>query len=243
MPSPNIEKRLAHYFEIPVLIAAALVVPTLIIEQLNPGGAWNLFANTLNWSIWLVFAAESITLFLASKRKKRWLREHLLEIAIVILSPPIMPPGLQSTRVLRLLRLARLIRLTRIAKLARQLFSLKGVYWAAFLSFIIVIGGGAAFTIVEKNQNLTSWDGIYWAISTVTAFGSAIAPSTNLGKTISIGVLFIGTGFVAILTAAIAERFMRYARANPKIQTADSEVIELLEDINSRLERIEKKLK
>jgi hypothetical protein len=55
-------------------------------------------------------------------------------------------------------------------------------------------------------------------------------------------VLFIGTGFVAILTAAIAERFMRYARADPNLKTADSEVIELLEDISKRLEKIEKKL-
>jgi hypothetical protein len=115
------------------------------------------------------------------------------------------------------------------------------MYWAAFLSFIIVIGGGAAFTIVEKSQNLTSWDGIYWAISTVTAFGSDVAPATNLGRVISIAVLFVGTGFIAILTAAIAERFMRYARANPKIETADAEVMEALKDIQERLERLEKK--
>jgi voltage-gated potassium channel len=155
-------ENIARSFEKPALAAAALVIPTLIIEQLNPDSTWSNIASVLNWMIWLVFALEAVVLFSIATSKRRWIRAHILELAIVILSPPIMPPGLQSTRVLRLIRLVRIVRLARIATLARSLFSLKGMYWAAFLSFIIVIGGGAAFTIVEKSQNLTSWDGIYW---------------------------------------------------------------------------------
>lgn len=223
-----------------MLIAAILVIPTIAIEQLSADtSVWAVIAGVLNWVIWIVFALEAVLLFSASENKLRWVRKHPLELMIVILSTPVMPPGLQSTRALRLLRL---VRLARVATLTRTMFSLKGLYWAAFLSLILVIGGGAAFTIVEKVQDLTYWDGIYWAISTVTAFGSDVSPSTNLGRAISISVLFIGTGFFAILTAAVTERFMQYARRNPNIKTADSETTELLEDIQKRLIRIEKKL-
>lgn len=243
MKTQTKEAQLAQYFELPVLIAATLVIPSLIVEQINPEGIWGAGALILNWVIWGIFALEAIILFSVAHDKKKWLKSHPLELAIVILSPPIMPPGLQSTRVLRLIRLVRLIRIARIAHLAKELFSPRGVYWAGFLSFIIVIAGGAAFTIVEKGQDLSSWDGIYWALSTITAFGSAIEPSTNLGKVLLIGVLLIGTGFVAILTAAIAERFMRYARSNPSIKTADVEVLVKLEEITERLKRIEEKIK
>ena len=40
----------------------------------------------------------------------RWLREHPLDLAIVVLTPPFLPASLQALRVFRLLRLLRLVR-------------------------------------------------------------------------------------------------------------------------------------
>lgn len=242
MTTTQIQK-ITTAFEKPVLIAALLVIPTIIIEQSNPNATLSTIAAVLNWLIWTVFAIEAITLFSITPNKKQWVIKHPLEIAVVLLSSPLMPPGLQSTRVIRLIRLVRLVRLARAPTLIRDIFSAKGLEWAAFLTFIIVVGGGSAFTIVEKSQNLSSWDGIYWALSTVTTFGADVSPATNLGKVIAVTVLLVGTGFVAILTAAIAERFMRYAKANPDIATADAEVMAELQQISKRLETIERQLK
>jgi hypothetical protein len=46
----------------------------------------------------------------------RWLREHPLDLAIVIFTPPFLPPALQAARVFRLLRLLRLVRAGTLAR-------------------------------------------------------------------------------------------------------------------------------
>ena len=60
----------------------------------------------------------------------RWLRDHPLDLAIVILTPPFLPPALQAARVFRLLRLLRLVR---AGSLARRVFSTEGVRDASVL--------------------------------------------------------------------------------------------------------------
>jgi hypothetical protein len=67
-----------------------------------------------NWLIWLVFAAELVVLLAVAPDRWRWLRGHPLDVAIVVLTPPVLPPGLQALRVLCLLRLLRLVRAARI---------------------------------------------------------------------------------------------------------------------------------
>jgi voltage-gated potassium channel len=56
--------------------------------------------------------------------KRAWLREHPLEVAIVVLTPPILASVVQSVRVLRILTLLRLLRL---APLVRTLFTAEGL--------------------------------------------------------------------------------------------------------------------
>jgi voltage-gated potassium channel len=40
----------------------------------------------------------------------RWIRDHLLEVVIVLVTPPFLPPSLQAARVFRLLRPLPLLR-------------------------------------------------------------------------------------------------------------------------------------
>jgi len=76
------------FFEVPVLVAAALVIPAIIIEQSQPGASWREVAEILNWVIWLAFLSEFVVLLHLTTNRRRWLREHQLEIAIVFLTPP-----------------------------------------------------------------------------------------------------------------------------------------------------------
>jgi voltage-gated potassium channel len=56
--------------------------------------------------------------------RRRWLREHPVEVVSVVLTPPFLPSSLAAARVLRLLRLVRLVRL---AAIAPRLFTIEGV--------------------------------------------------------------------------------------------------------------------
>jgi hypothetical protein len=78
------EQRWARRFELPVILAAGL-----------------------NWCIWLVLLAELVTLLALTPQRGRWLRQHPLELAIVVLTPPFLPSSLQTARLFRLVRLLR----------------------------------------------------------------------------------------------------------------------------------------
>lgn len=215
-----------------MLIAAALVIPAIVIEESAHSSAWRTAAQTLNWAIWLAFAAELVFMLAVTRDRRRWLRQHPLEVAIVVLTPPFLPASLQAARVFRLLRVLRLLRL---AALVRRLLSTEGIRDAMLVVVFTVLGGGAAFAAVEKSQHLSSWDGVWWAITTVTTVGYGdIGPETDAGRAIAIVVMFVGIGFVALLTAAAADRFIRVRRA-------EREEIALLHEIVERLDRLEKR--
>jgi voltage-gated potassium channel len=212
--------------------AALLTIPALVLDGSSAGTARNV-ALALNWTIWVVFLAEIAVMVRVAGRG--WLREHPLELAIVILTPPFLPAALQAARVFRLLRLMRLLKL---AALTRRLLSTEGVRDAGVLALVTVLGGGAAYAAVEKGQHLSAWDGVWWAIVTVTTVGYGDTfPHTNAGRVIAIVVMFVGIGFIAILTAAAAERFLRAQRAETREL---AEVDAKLDEILRRLDAIER---
>jgi voltage-gated potassium channel len=234
---------MAARFEMPVLVAALLVIPVIVIEEANVGDTWKVVASVVNWIIWLVFAAEVVAVLAVVPSKWRWVRENPLEVAIVVFTPPFLPASLQALRVFRLLRLARLFRL---APLARRLFSLEGLRYVALLALLTVLGGGAAFAAVEKGSS--TWDGVWWAISTMTTVGAGdVAPETDLGRISAIAMMLVGIGFVAILTGAVAQRFLsaqveEVTEAAYDVEALDAEVLEELREVRHRLDRLEARL-
>jgi voltage-gated potassium channel len=223
--------RAAHRFEIPLLVAAALVIPALVIEQSRTSDQWAGVAQALNWTIWLAFLTESSVLLYLAPDRRRWLREHPLEVLIIVLTPPFLATLFQPIRALRLLRLLRLVR---FVQLSRRLFSLEGLKFAAMLTVCTALIGGAAFSSLEKNISLA--DGFYWAITTITTVGSHIEPRTAGGKMLTVVLVIVGAGFVAVLTGAIAQRFVAHSTDAAK---AEATLLEELQALSRRLHRIE----
>ncbi len=225
-------RRIQARFEAPLLVAALLVIPLIAIEESAVGEPWDTLATALNWGVWTAFLAEIVVMLRVVPDRRRWLRDHPLELAIVILTPPFLPASLQAARVLRLLRLLRLLR---AAPLVRRLLSLEGIRDAAVVSLSIVLVGGAAFVAAEKGQQLSAWDGFWWALTTVTTVGYGdISPQTPAGRAIAAVVMLVGIGFVALITGAAAERIIgsRTTRATD----------DRLEEIAVRLGEIERRL-
>ena len=209
-------------FELPVLIASLLVVPVIVLEQSHVGEPWRTIAEVTNWATWFVFLAEVCVLSSIAPSAREWLRSHPLDVAITILTPPLLPVSLQAARALRLFRLLRLVRAARIA---RRLFSLEGVKWAGVIAVLTALGGGALFSAVE-GRHLTTWDGVWWAITTMTTVGYGdIYPVTVAGRLVAICLIVVGVGFVAILTAAFANAFVA-AGVRTEIGEAESDIEE-----------------
>lgn len=83
------------------------------------------------------------------------------------------------------------------------------------MTLLVAVAGGFIFRAFEKNsQHLTEWDAIYWALTTMTTLGSQYEPHTVGSQLTTIGVLLVGVSFMAMLTGAIAQRFL-----NPPAET------------------------
>jgi voltage-gated potassium channel len=238
-------ERWERRFELPALVAALLVIPVIAIEQSDVGDSWKVAATVANWAIWLVFAAELLTLLVLAPDRWAFLRRHPLEVAIVVLTPPFLPASLQAFRVLRLLRLLRLLR---VPGLARRVFSLEGLRYAAVLAALSALVGGAAFAAAE-GDDVSTWDGLWWAVTTMTTVGYGdLYPSTTLGRLIAIALMLVGIGFVAILTAALAERFVvrevreELEQVEEDVGAADAELLGEIREIAERLRRVEERL-
>jgi voltage-gated potassium channel len=209
--------RVAEVLNTPMLIAAALTLPMVAITESQPGGWLEDIAAVLNWVTWLAFAIELVVMLAVVPNRRVWLRHHPLDLIICVFTPPLLPAGLQSLRVLRMLRLLRLLRL---AQLSREVFSLEGLHYAMLLSVLTAIGGGALFVALERqNQHLDTWEGIYWAVTTMTTLGSSIYPTTTGGEILSAFILIVGISFVALLTGAFAQRFL-----GPEIAEVEEEL-------------------
>src|SRR6476659_6311777 len=229
--------RVAEAINTPMLIAAALTIPAVAINESHPGGGLLEVARALNWIIWLAFLTELVVMLAVVPERLTWLKHHPLDLIIVVFTPPVLPAGLQRLRVLRLLRLA---------QLSRQAFSLRGLHYAALLAVLTAVAGGALFVGFEKHsQHLNAWDGIYWAVTSMTTLGSNIYPTTTGGEVVAVAVVVVGISFVALLTGAIAQRFLgpEIAEVEAELEaeqlSAEAVALRELRNVREQLEALE----
>lgn len=191
----------------PLMVAAALTLPSVALSEAHVGGTLEVIAQVLNWGTWIIFAIEFVVMLALVPDRRKYLRHHPVEIVVVFLTPPVLPATLQSLRAIRLLRLLRLLKL---AQLSNRVFSNEGLQYAALLTVLATVAGGSVFRAFEaKNQHLTEWDGIYWAFTAMTTVGSDFSATTIGGQITEVVLLLVGISFIAMLTGAIAQRFLR----------------------------------
>jgi voltage-gated potassium channel len=222
------------YFEKPLLVGAVLTIPATIIEFSSAGRSLHVLGTTLNWVIWLAFLSELVVMLVITPGRGRYLLEHPIDFAIVLLTPPFLQSAVQGARLLRLLRLFRFLRLD---PLARHVFSLEGIRAVSAIALLTAIAGGAGFAAEE---NISFGNGIYWAISTMTTVGDNLEPKTAEAKIIAVIVMFVGIGAAALLIGGVAQRFL--LPSTEHAEDTDDDVLTEMREIAARLGRLEQRL-
>jgi voltage-gated potassium channel len=117
--------------------------------------------------------------------------------------------------------------------------SLQGIRYAALLALLTALAGGAAFAYVEKDPS--TWDGVWWAVTTMTTVGYGdVSPTTTSGRLIGIVVMLVGIGFIALMTGAVAERFL--AREVAEIEEDVAEEAETVDAVLAELRAVKEQL-
>jgi len=232
-PYGDAAQRVQAKLEWPVVIAALLTIPILVIQESHAGEPWRGLGQLLNWLTWGIFLIEVVAMLVLTDRRTRWIREHPIDLAVVLLTPPFAPAAWQAGRIFRLVRLLRLVR----AFSLRRLLSLEGMRYAGLIAAATVLVGGAVFASIEKGKHLTTWDGLWWAVSTVTTVGYGdIVPRSDGGRIIAMMIMLVGIGFVALLTAFIADRFIHQQQASGE---KEDRILAELQEIKQRLGHLE----
>ena len=236
-------ERVAGWLRVPLIVAALLAIPTIIVQESELGGIWEVLATVLDWCIWAMFAANLLIMLSIVPDRRRWLINNPLDVLIVVFTPPLLPATMKLARVLPVVRLVWLVV---VANRLRHVFSLEGLRYAALIVFTVVVGGGVIFVAVERGQDLSTWDGLWWAAETVTtvAYGD-IYPTTALGRIVATVVMTAGIGFVALLTGALAQRFLYGggAGAAPEANTDDGEMKHKLDELSHQIAELQKALR
>ncbi len=191
--------------------------------------------------------------------KRSW-----LNLVILLLSPPLICPQgfalIRSLRSLRALRLFRALRFLRIVialkrgvKPILDVFVKNSLHYVTLITILLIIFSGITFCWLEHKvisiQGI--FQGVWWAITTVTTVGYGdLYPESHAGRVLAVAVMFIGIGFVAILTANIASYFVEKdknkEKDNPEKDREDKNenqlILEKLEELSKKIDEINRRL-
>jgi voltage-gated potassium channel len=112
--------------------------------------------------------------------------------------------------------------------------------FAAIVTLLVVVVTGAVKALVDSGDFHSTWDGIWWAVVTVTTVGYGdVLPRTVGGKVIAIVVMLVGIGFLSVLTATIASKFVQTERTGESEQllAALQRIEAELAEVRQRLDR------
>jgi len=233
--------RAAQIIDPMVFVGALLVVPSLIIDFATTSDSWALLGGFLNWISWGTFATEIVVMLSVVNNRKRWARENALIIVITMITFPLLSGILEVLRLFRLARIfsaLRLLRLMRAGQVINRITSPTGLLWTGFFVVVAIVVGAVTFDLAEESTRIHPGlgDSMWWAVTTATTVGYGdLYPTTSAGRIAAVLLMFVGIGFVAMLTASIASWAAR-VRVQSLHEGLVSDVDAVVQDDFARIE-------
>lgn len=207
------QRKLQRFFQLTVVEAGVgvLIVVSVVLTVFELAtGQGDVQLGLANDIITVVFAIELTLRALASRNKRRFLREYWLDILAVL-------PLFRIFRVMRALRLLRLLRMLRVLGLLQRYVShfpdvmRRGAVEYVIISGIIlltVVFGTAAILAFERGpeSELNSFGQAFWWSLYTLVSGEPVPtlPQTLGGRIVAIIVMFFGLGIFAMFTGTVS---------------------------------------
>jgi voltage-gated potassium channel len=187
--------------ELPLTVAAVLFLIVYALPILDPsirdGGSREAFEFAAA-TVWGFFVIDYVARLLLSRRRLRFVRTHILDLAVVVL--PLLRP----------LRLLRLITILGVLNRAAGT-SLRGkvaTYTVGGTVMVLLVASLAMLDAERQSPdaNIHDYgDSLWWAFTTVTTVGYGDRfPVTLQGRAIAISLMLAGIALLGLLTASLA---------------------------------------
>jgi voltage-gated potassium channel len=194
--------------EAAVVIAALATLPVMLLEVRGIKAPWLIAAD---WIIWGVFASALAAGLAGSTQRTMYLFRHPIDVAVVLLSFPLLPS------VLALASLVRVVRLLRIALSAgralpalKEIIGRRELLYVAGLCGLLVVAAAAAVVILEPSAVGGSFGtAVWWALVTITTVGYGdVSPTSTSARVVAVILMIAGLGLISTLSATIAAFFI-----------------------------------
>ncbi|MCN0150890.1 potassium channel family protein [Salinispora arenicola] len=174
---------------------AAYAAP-ILDPQLN--SAWTAVCRSATFIIWLLFWLDMVVRFVLHTQRLRFLREHLFDLAVLIL------PILRPLRAMRLVTVVlSLSRRTEVWVRGRL-----GIYVAATTVLLVLVASLAVLDAERgaPDPSITNYsDAVWWAAVTITTVGYGdFYPVTTEGRLVAVGLMIGGIGLIGFVTGSLA---------------------------------------
>ncbi len=205
-------------FDIALIVIIALSVITVIINTVDT--IEQKYGNILHISEWvftIIFTIEYILRLICCKRPVVYARSFFGIVDLFAILPTYISVFLPSSYVLVVIRVLRVLRIFRVLKLVKYIgesellidalrSSRRKITVFLFSVITIVIIFGSVMYIVETPENgfTNIPQSIYWAVVTLTTVGYGdLTPQTHIGKAISMVIMVMGYGILAVPTGIV----------------------------------------
>jgi len=159
--------------------------------------------STVQWVIWIAFAADLIYGLSSAVDKVKYLKKHPLEVAAVLL------PFLRPLRLMRVISFGGLA-IQKVAIGRQFAITIKVFIASIFIAYISAVQITISERTVEGSNIKTFGDGLWWAVSTVTTVGYGDRyPTTTEGRFLAVVLMIMGISLVGVITASVAAWFVK----------------------------------
>ncbi|MEL6823951.1 MAG: ion transporter, partial [Calditrichota bacterium] len=179
--------------------------------------------RNLEWMFTILFTIEYVLRLLCVRSPLSYAKSFYGLVDLISIVPTYLSfffPGTQYLLVIRTLRILRVFRVLKLVQyineantLARALrASRRKIFVFIYTVCILAIIAGSLMYIIEGEENgFTSIPvGIYWAIVTVTTVGFGdITPSTSIGQMLSVVLMILGYGIIAVPTGIVTSELTK----------------------------------